>query len=110
MSSRDTAITSLIQHLQKGESHAISMRDLAMKLGINDRTLRWIVYNARRRGYPVISGMHGYYLPEDENAAGSDEARLLRSRRKAAQTTLESIAVFSERLRSGTAADDHEER
>lgn len=56
----------LVLILPVGSANAISMRSLAEKLGITERTLRDRIRQARFEGYEIIGDMHGYYLPETQ--------------------------------------------
>ena len=60
----------LVLMLPVGSANAISMRDLAEKLGITERTLRDRVRYARLDGYEIIGDMHGYYLLRHRKTAG----------------------------------------
>lgn len=51
--------------LQRGEESSISNADLSRRLGISERQVRKKVHDERRAGYPILSGVNGYYLPDD---------------------------------------------
>ena len=54
------------QLLQPGELRAVHMEDLAKRIGIDERTLRQLIYNARENGVPILSSAAGYFLPGDD--------------------------------------------
>lgn len=52
--------------LGRGEENAIPMHALAAQLGIHDRTLRKMVFDARLEGIPILACTGGYFLPGDD--------------------------------------------
>lgn len=53
----------LVEVLGRGEESAIPARELAARLGVDDRKLRRAVMAARLDGVPVLSSKEGYFLP-----------------------------------------------
>ena len=51
--------------LYSGEESSISNANLSRRLGISERQVRREVYKERRAGYPILSGVNGYYLPSE---------------------------------------------
>ena len=51
--------------LRNGEEEAISNAELSNRLGVDGRTIRKYVHDERRAGYPILSGVNGYYLPSE---------------------------------------------
>ena len=51
--------------LYSGEESSISNANLSRRLGISERQIRREVYKERRAGYPILSGVNGYYLPSE---------------------------------------------
>lgn len=51
--------------LYSGEESSISNASLSSRLGISERQVRREVYKERRAGYPILSGVNGYYLPSE---------------------------------------------
>ena len=98
-------ITLLLQHLPHEEENAVHMAPLASLLGINPRTLRKIVADARHMQIPVLSGNSGYWYSDRPGA--QEEVIFTRKRRKAAQTTLDSVRCFEDRQQ---AAEQDESR
>ena len=56
--------------LPTGKRNAISVRELAAKIGVSERVLRDIVTEGRVKGIVICSSSAGYYLP-----ANKDEIR-----------------------------------
>lgn len=52
--------------LYSGEESSISNADLSRRLGISERQVRKKVHDERRAGYPILSGVNGYYLPAQD--------------------------------------------
>ena len=52
--------------LYSGEESSISNADLSRRLGISERQVRKKVHDERRAGYPILSGVNGYYLPDKD--------------------------------------------
>lgn len=78
----------LVLMLPVGSANAISMRSLAEKLGITERTLRDRIRQARFEGYEIIGDMHGYYLPETQE----DSRRFYKLFHKRALCSLASVS------------------
>lgn len=61
------------EFIPEGLANAISMRDLAIMIGVDERKARQLVHQARANGEPICStceeGIGGYYLPCDVNEA-----------------------------------------
>ena len=51
--------------LYSGEESSISNASLSSRLGISEREVRREGYKERRGGYPILSGVNGYYLPSE---------------------------------------------
>lgn len=60
-------MTSLLAMLQQGEDKSLSREYLCSILGVDDRTLRDVVYQARCAGHNILSNSNnnGYFLPDD---------------------------------------------
>lgn len=58
--------TRLLELLKKGESNAISQKNLAIGLNCSERWAQKEVADARRDGIIICSGNAGYYLPETD--------------------------------------------
>ena len=91
-----TRFERLLQHLPTGKEHAVSMTKLADTLGISSRSLRKMILNARKAGIIILSGMDGYYLPEETD---SDMLRYFKQRHKAGISTLSALAETRKRLK-----------
>ena len=52
--------------LYSGEESSISNASLSRRLGISERHVRKKVHDERRAGYPILSGVNGYYLPSED--------------------------------------------
>ena len=73
--------------LNAGSENAVSNRELSERFGISERTIRKHVYNERRAGLPILSGMNGYYLPSrDPEEARNEAMAFLRKQDKAGRT------------------------
>ena len=46
-----------------GRCRAITARELCLLLGQPDRTVRLVIRELRKEGFPVLSSGEGYYLP-----------------------------------------------
>lgn len=55
-------------YLGQGEENAVHMFDLAKELGVTDRTLRQMVFDAREEGVQILSSDKGYFLPSDNES------------------------------------------
>ena len=53
----------LVEQLGHGEEEATPARELAARLGVDDRRLRRAVMSARLDGVPILSSREGYFLP-----------------------------------------------
>lgn len=77
----------LVSKLSFGEENAIHAVDLAMQLGIDRRTLRSWINQARDAGHLIASGNSGYWLAEtdsDLRASNRRQRRMALSILKAA--------------------------
>ena len=54
------------QLLQPGELQAVHMADLAQRVGVDERALRRLIYEARESGVSILSSAAGYFLPGDD--------------------------------------------
>lgn len=54
------------QLLQPGELQAVHMADLAKRVGVDERKLRQLIYDARESGVTILSSAAGYFLPGDD--------------------------------------------
>lgn len=54
----------LLAFIPKGMQNAIHMRDLAVKLGITERSVRAAVKETREKGITICSLACGYWIPE----------------------------------------------
>ena len=52
--------------LQPGELQAVHMSDLAQRVGVDERTLRQLIYEARESGVTILSSAAGFFLPGDD--------------------------------------------
>lgn len=57
---------SLLDYIPTGKENAISAPELSKANGRNVRVNRNIVLTMRKKGVPICSDEHGYYLPADE--------------------------------------------
>lgn len=73
--------------LRAGEKHAVSNLELSERFGISERMIRKHVHDERRAGLPILSGIHGYYLPsQDPEEARREAAAFTRQQNKAGRT------------------------
>lgn len=84
----------LIASLPTGEENAVSMRDLAVRFGTDERAIRKAIHEARESGVIICSGNSGYWIPDTEYQLVSFY-RLAHSR---AMSTLNSLKATRERL------------
>ena len=68
----------LLRVLPRGEQSAIPMKDLAARLRVSTRVLRFMIAEARRDGLPICSGDSGYYLPQNRSELLRSVLRLRR--------------------------------
>jgi len=54
------------QLLQPGELQAVHMAELAQRVGVDERKLRQLIYDARENGVTILSSAAGYFLPGDD--------------------------------------------
>lgn len=52
--------------LHSGEDASVSMLELSQRLCVPERQIRKQIYRERRAGCPILSGIHGYYLPSED--------------------------------------------
>jgi biotin operon repressor len=76
--------------LQPGEPQAVHMSELAEKVGVDERTLRQMIYHARESGVPVLSSAAGYFLPGDDLEIRAFE-KGMRQRARSALVSLGSV-------------------
>lgn len=58
----------IMEHIPIGRENALPMSELALRMGIDKREVRQLVYNARASGSPICSTCEkksGYYIPLD---------------------------------------------
>lgn len=55
----------LLKLIPTGKEKAVSRRYLANTLQLTERDVSKIIHSARAEGYLILSGHHGYYLPQD---------------------------------------------
>lgn len=93
--------------LRSGEDEALSNKELANRLGVNERRIRKYVQDERRAGMPILSGVRGYYLPDkDPEIARHQLIAFQRQQRKHAishSVTAEIAAKELQKLARGTA-------
>lgn len=83
--------------LQSGEDEAITNAELSRRLHMSERQIRKHVHNERRDGYPILSGIHGYYLPSSDPEIARHQITLFQNQqRKAGRSHMKT---------AGTAAD-----
>ena len=77
----------IYEALRRGEDNALSNRELSERFGISERAIRKHVYNERRAGLPILSGIFGYYLPSEDPEEARREAKVfLRTQDKAGRS------------------------
>ena len=92
--------------LQRGEESSISMMELSHRLGVSDREIRKQVHSERRAGYPILSGINGYYLPsEDPKIARHQITAFCRQQKEHAATHNETAELLIQALRQIGGAD-----
>lgn len=86
--------------LYSGEESSISNANLSRRLGISERQVRREVYKERRAGYPILSGINGYYLPsEDPKIARHQITAFCRQQKEHAATHNETAELLIQALR-----------
>ncbi len=80
----------IISALPKEEENAIFQKDLAKQIGIAPTLLKKAIRYARQQGVDIISGIHGYYLTDDEEI----KKRFIRTMSRQAKTRFSSIATM----------------
>ena len=80
----------IISALPKEEENAVFQKDLAKQIGITPTLLKKAIRYARQQGVDIISGIHGYYLTDDEEI----KKRFIRTMSKQAKTRFSSIATM----------------
>lgn len=77
----------IYEALKAGEEHAVSNRELSERFGMSERVIRKHVHDERRAGLPILSGIHGYYLPsQDPEEARREATAFLKMQDKAGRT------------------------
>lgn len=80
----------IISALPREEENAIFQKDLAKQIGITTTLLKKAIRYARQQGFNIISGIHGYYLTDDEEI----KKRFIRTMSRQAKTRFSSIATM----------------
>ena len=89
----------LLSHIPVGRENAVHMAELADKMGLDARTLRQRIYDARLEGAIIISCDKGYYLPDEESSTAASELRgFYKSRHKSGTGTLATLKGTREKL------------
>ena len=59
----------VLEYLKTGKENAVSRRELEMRMGLPDRTIRNMIEAARREGALIVNlgNGEGYYISEDLN-------------------------------------------
>ncbi len=76
--------------LGRGSKNAVPMHALAAQLGIADRTLRRMVFEARIEGIPILANSGGYYLPNCDMSEIREYEQTARKRALSALKTAKS--------------------
>lgn len=63
---RKSQLKNLLALLPEGRENAIPMRELAGRLGVDDRALRAAIMRARESGDIIAGDSAGYYIPTDK--------------------------------------------
>ena len=87
----------LFQYLPNRQENAIHMNELADQIGVNARTVRHLILDARKAGYPIISGNYGYFYDNEEPDELTREYYY--NRYNSAMTTLSSLKDTRSRLK-----------
>lgn len=51
-----------------GSDNAVSMHDLSLSSGLDERSVRKAIELLRRSGQVIVSNEHGYFFPDGSNA------------------------------------------
>lgn len=82
--------------LSHGQDTTITRHDLENMTGLDGRTLRGVIQQARLNGTPILSDCrHGYYLPDDEVEA----ERFVKSMRRRASEILKVARAVEKAMR-----------
>ena len=84
-----------LSNIPTGQNNAISMADLARRLGIPSRTVRADILSLRLDGCIIASCPSGYYIPADIG----EELHFYLSHRKRAMTNLTALKATRRHLR-----------
>lgn len=87
----------LLNALSEGQTNAIHMAHLAIRLGITERSLRALVHDARLAGHAICSGDEGYFLP----ACPADEQRTFFRSRSMGLSILATTTPSRRRMKAG---------
>lgn len=88
MDERHRQVLSIIEQA-RGREMAITSQRIAKATGTSDRTVRAVVANLRRQGYPIASAVrppHGYFIPATPEEAEECQAQLYSRIRETAIT------------------------
>lgn len=90
----------VVDYISFGKNNAISMTELAIRMGCSKRVARSAIFNARRKGAVICStcsgdSFDGYYFPASVEEA-LPYVRLQESRIRSAQEALRSAKSFIE--------------
>ena len=97
--------------LHSGEEEAVSMSDLSARLGVSDRHIRKLVHDERRAGYPILSGVRGYYLPsEDPETARAQLERFQHEQQAHGRAHFATVAAIRRSLPKVAAEQQAEDR
>ena len=69
--------------LGTGESQAIHVSELAKMIDADSRSVRRLVAELRRDGTPILSNVHGYFMPADSEELKKFVAAMRRRSRSA---------------------------
>lgn len=83
---KKTIAERIIDRIGSGKGNAVNMAAVAREYGIDDRTVRRIIYNARIHGTVIIGDKNGYYKPSKNDIA--ELKRFCNSKRKSAMGAL----------------------
>ena len=72
----------IVEILRRGESNAITSRELAERTGLETRTLFRTIEDERRRGALICATDNGYFLPETRDELYKGYMRYTSSARK----------------------------
>ncbi len=71
--------TSVVEYLGKyhvGKENAASSREMEQQFSVSGRTIRRIIHDLRRDGYPVCSDKDGYYYAASQSEINGTVSRL----------------------------------